>query len=223
MKTHLKLVATPKSWPVLRKTHKFITKPRTGKPLEHSMAIATILKQTGIADTPREAKKIIQQKLVSIDCKITTDHKLPVSFMDTVHIKPDMTLRSSITKKGKLQFTQIAEKEQTQKICRIINKHTIKNGKTQLNLSDGRNIITDKKYDVGDSVLIELPKQTIKDHFKLEKGNTALLVGGRHTGTTAIIDEIQGERIWLKENEKRIETLVKFAYIIGKDKPALKL
>ena len=102
-------------------------------------------------------------------------------------------------------------------------KHTIKEGKTQLTLSDGRNILVDNKYEVGDSILIELPKQTIKEHFKLEKGNTAILNGGRHTGTIAIVDEIQGNRIWLKEGEKRIETLVKFAYVIGKEKPALKL
>ena len=59
----------------------------------------------------------------------------------------------------------VNEKESSLKLCKIKGKNLMK-GKINLNLHDGRNIITDnKEIKVGDSVLIELPAQKINQHL----------------------------------------------------------
>ncbi len=225
MSRHLKAYAAPKSWTLLRKITKWILRPQPGKhPLLQSLPVGLLLKQLGAAQTTREAKKIVNNKAVLVDGKIIKDIHQGVGFMDTIQVKPNITLRCTLDEKGKLKFTTITAGELNKKICRITGKHTVPGGKTQLNLSDGRNILSDKKeYAVGDSLLIETPEQKIAGHFTLANGSTAFLTGGKHTGVIGTIDDIQGERIWCTAGKEKIETLKRFAYVIGTDKPAVKL
>ncbi len=224
MSNHLKAYAAPKSWTILRKTTKWITRPAPGaQPFEESMPISLLLKQLDCAKTSKEAKKILNDKAVQVDGKIVKDPHFGIGFMDAIHIKPNIHLRGTLDEKGRLKFVNVPDSELSKKICRIIGKRTLKKGKVQLNLSHSRNILADKDaYAVGDSLLIELPSQKIAGHFPLAKGSMAFLTSGKHTATTGTIEDIQGERIWVKGKEK-IETLKKFAFVVGKDKPAVKL
>lgn len=224
MKNHLKAYAAPKSWTFLRKVTKWVIRPRPGAhELERAMPIALLLKQTGNANTTKEAKYIINQKAVTIDGRLIKDIHASTGFLDSIQIKPDTTLRGTLDTKGRLQFIQISASEASKKLCKITGKTTVPGGKTQLNLSNGRNIITTEKYNTGDSLLLEVPKQKIVEHFPLQKGSTVFLTGGRHIGTTGTIENIDGNRVWCKTNKETIETLKKFALVIGKDKPAIKL
>ncbi len=225
MSRHLKAYAAPKSWTILRKITKWILRPQPGKhPLVRSLPIGLLLKQLGVAQTTREAKKIVNIKAVLVDCKTIKDIHQGVGFMDTIQVKPNITLRCTLDEKGRLKFTTITAGELSKKICRITGKQTVPGGKTQLTLSDGRNILSDKKeYNVGDSLLIETPEQKIAGHFALANGCTAFLTGGKHTGLTGTIEDIQGDRLWCTVDKKKIETLKRFAFVIGKDKPAVKL
>ena len=57
----------------------------------------------------------------------------------------------------------LSAEEAAWKICRIEGKTTIKGGKTQLNLHDGRNIIVEdaQAYSTGDSLKLGLPEQNV--------------------------------------------------------------
>jgi small subunit ribosomal protein S4e len=225
MSGHLKPYAAPKSWIFLRKAHTWITRPLPGaNPIERSQPISLLLKQLGCAKTKRDVQQIINDRLVTIDGKAIKDRHAPVGFMDSIKINPDITLRGTLDEKGRLKFIEVPEKELGKKLCKIIGKHSSKGGKIQFNLSDGRNILTEKnQYAIGDSLLIEVPKQKIVDRFPLEKGNTVFLLEGRHTGTIGTIQEIKGEKLWCTKDKERIETLKRVAFVIGKDKPAIKL
>ena len=76
------------------------------------------------------------------------------------------------------------------KLCRIEDKTTIKGGKTQLNLHDGRNFITDGEYKTGDVLVLNVPEQEIKDHIKFESGTIGLITGGKHIGEKGTVKEI---------------------------------
>ncbi len=222
--SHLKSYAAPKSWTLLRKENKFVTCPKPGAhPLVYSIPIALLLKQTGDAKTTKEVKYIINEKAVIVDGKEIKDHRFPTGFMDSIHIKPKTFLRCTLDEKGRLKFITVPETELKKKLSKITGKTTVRKGKTQYNLSDGRNIISDKKYAVGDSLLIETPSQKVIDHYPLTEGNLAFMLSGRHTATTGTIDKIEGDRIWFTSGKEKFETLKKFAFIIGKDKPAVKL
>jgi small subunit ribosomal protein S4e len=47
-----------------------------------------------------------------------------------------------------LSFIEIPENEKKLKICKIIDKKTLRGNKNQLNLSDGRNILTEEKIGI---------------------------------------------------------------------------
>ncbi|VVB80915.1 30S ribosomal protein S4e [uncultured archaeon] len=225
MSRHLKSYAAPKSWTILRKVNKWILRPQPGAhELERSLPIGLLLKQLGCAQIKKESKKIINDKAVMIDGKIIKDIHFGIGFMDTVSIKPNTNLRCTLDQKGRLKFINIPESETNKKICRINNKTTNRKGKSQLNLSDGRNLLVEKKeYATGDSILIELPSQKIIEHFPLAKGNTAFITSGRHIGTIGTIQEIKENKVWCSKDKEKVETLSKFAFVVGKNTPAIKL
>ena len=225
MSRHLKAYNAPKSWTILRKAHKWVLRPSPGAhPLVRALPIGLLLKQLGCGQTSREIKKVLNQKAVMIDGSVVKDIHHSTGFMDAISVKPSTSLRCTLDDKGRLKFIEAPAGEMNKKLCRIINKSVTKGGKIQLNLSDGRNILAEKgAYATGDTLLLEVPSQKILEHYPLAKGNTAFLVAGRHIGTIAPVEDIQGDKIWCGKGKEKIETLKQFAFIVGKDKPALKL
>lgn len=223
--SHTKSYTAPRSWNVLRKHNTFLTNPAPGAhPHEYSLPLTLVLRQLNLAQTVREIKSILRDKLVEVDGKPITDHHFTVGIFDTILIKPDTTLRCTIDTKGRLVFKPCNKDELNKKICKIIGKQTTTGGKIQLSLSSGRTILADNKdYTVGDSLVIELPSQKIIEHIKLAKGNTVFLIGGSHTGNTATISSIEGNRIFLDLNKEAVETRKQLAFVVGTTKPTITL
>ena len=97
---------------------------------------------------------------------------------------------------GRLRYRTISAAEAGWKVCRIEGKSTIKGGKTQLNLHDGRNIIVDdaSEYTTGSSLKISLPGQEIVEHIKFEDGVRCYLIGGAHVGGFAHMKSYEVKR-----------------------------
>lgn len=225
MKRHLKSLAAPKSWTLLRKENKYVAKPVSSHPQARALPISLLLKQMGFADTVREVKKILNEKDVLVDGKAVMDRHFGVGFMDVIQIKKaKKNLRVSIDSKGRLTFIDIPDAETGRKVCKINGKRVVRGNKIQLNLSDGRNVLMDKgDYSVGDSVVVQVPEQKILEHFKLAKGASIYLMSGRHTAVLGVVDDIQGNRLWFKADGEKLETLKRFAFVVGKEKPVVKI
>ena len=148
-----------------------------------------------------------------------------VGFMDTIAMpKIEKYFRVVIDEKGVLSLLEIHKEDAQLKLCKVIGKRMIKKNQIQINLSDGRNIIADGKYRVGDSLLIEIPSQKIKDCIKLEKNNLVILTHGKHIGEVEVLEEIKNEKIILKRaDNSKFETLKKYAFVVGKERPAIKI
>ena len=131
--------------------------------------------------------------------------------------------RVIFNKKGKIDTIKIDEKESKMKICKINGKIMHKKG-LQLNLSDGRNVLADKKEcKVGDSVLIEIPKQGIKEIIKFDVGSLVILMGGKNIGKVVVVQEIKDKVMKCKDNDIIFETLKEYAFALGKDKSLVKI
>jgi small subunit ribosomal protein S4e len=131
--------------------------------------------------------------------------------------------------KGRLVLHPIEKKNAEFKLCMITDKTTIKGGKTQLNLHDGRNSIVDKEYSSGDVIVVEIPDQTVTDHIKFESGTVGLITGGKHIGELGKVKEINITRS-SKPNTAEIETddgtfltLADYVFVLGKDEPVISL
>ena len=139
--------------------------------------------------------------------------------MDVLTVGED-SYRCVLDTNGKLRYRPIPKKAAGSKICRVMNKTTIKGGKTQIHLHDGRNIAVDgaPKYKSGDSLVISLPDQAISSHIVMKNGALAYLTGGSHIGETAVIQSQEVKRS-SKPNETSFEefgTITDYAFVIGK-------
>jgi small subunit ribosomal protein S4e len=96
----------------------------------------------------------------------------------------DSHFRCVLDHNGRLRYRPISADEAGWKVCRIEGKSTIKGGKTQLNLHDGRNIIVEdaSEYSTGSSLKIALPSQDVVEHIKFDEGVRCYLIGGAHVG-----------------------------------------
>ncbi len=226
-KDHFKRLAAPKTWHTKRKGLKFITKPTPGPHGPDSgMSLNTMLKEIlSYSNTTRESKKILNSGGVKIDGKSRKNFKFPIGIFDTVEFTSiNEHFRVILNRKGKISLVNITKEESSIKPCKIIGK-TMVNGKLQLNLFDGKNIIADKNnYKVGDSLVLSLPDQKISKHLKLEKKSAIFLTGGKHIGETGNVEDIvQNKVIYKNSKGDLIETSKKYAFVVGENKPVIKL
>jgi small subunit ribosomal protein S4e len=222
----MKRIAAPKTWNIGRKESTFITRPKPGPHMfKYSMALSVVMRELiKVARTAKEAKQIIKTKDVFVDKRKRNDEKCPVGLMDVIEFPQiEEQYRVLLDRKGRLTAVKATAKEASTKLARIESKTRIAGGKTQLNLSDGRNIIVDKElYKTGDTLHLALPDQKIIEHLKFEKGAMLLLIGGKHSGMIATIEEISQNKIIIKAaKNQKFETLKRHAFVIGKEKPAL--
>lgn len=230
MKKHLKRLASPRSWMIPRKKHKWVTRPRPGPHgMEESIPLQIILRDMlHYCDSSKEARILLSSRGVLVDGKPMRDLKRGVGLMDVLSFEQKKEhFRMLIDTKGRLQLVGIDAKQAKWKLSRIEGKTTVRGGRIQLNLYDGRNILLDKNaYKPGDVLKISVPDQEIKDHYELTKGNIALLVGGKHVGELAKLEEY-GKTRNPRENEVKFEegfsTSLRNVFVIGKKSPEIKI
>ncbi len=85
---HLKRVAAPRTWPITRKTSKWVVKPTPGAHSEErGMPLVVVLRDLlHLADRSKEIKQILQEGKVLVDGRIRKDHRFIVGMFDTVSI-----------------------------------------------------------------------------------------------------------------------------------------
>jgi len=222
MRSHLKRLKAPKTWKIARKVGKYITRAKpSGYKSELCMPLVVILRDIiKCAKTAKEVKNILQHQEVNVDNTRTKDYRLGVGLMSVISMpKIKKSYRMILNKKGSLELIDIKEEESKLKICKITSKKARKKG-FQIGLFDGRTLIVEKNdLKVGDSLLIEVPSQSIKKHLKFEADALAYLIVGKHKGSSAIIESIEGTKVLCKTQAgDKFETTRKHAIIIGKGK-----
>lgn len=221
---HLKRQKIPRNWPIKRKGTAYVVRPNfaTEKGLPILIILRDILK---IAQNRKEVKRAIHLKQILLNNKRVVDEKNSALLFDIVTIIPlkngkksqKKYYRLEISNKGKFRFEELKESEANNKISKIINKTTLKGKKTQLNLNDGRNFISDIKCKVNDSVLINFKEKTkIEKCLPLKEKARAIIVSGKHSGEKGIIDSLDKENksVELELGDKKIHVLIKQLIIL---------
>ncbi len=195
--SHIKRQSAPKEWPIPRKGSKFIVKA-SSKGIPILVLLRDFLK---LARTRKEVKKAIHNKNLAVCGKLVKDEKKNVELLDTITIvSSKKNYKLILSEKGKYDLEEISEKEKNQKIAKIINKKMLKEKKLQLNLSDGRNYLTEHKSKVNDSVVINFEKNKIEKFLPLKESAKVLVFDGKHAGKKGIIKKIN-EKLKMAEIE----------------------
>ncbi len=220
---------TPNFWPVGRKERPFTTSPRPGPhPRGHCLPLLVIVRDIlNLANNSREAKNIIKFGHVKVDQLIRKDHRFPAGLFDVISIDNDNY--RVVPVKGGLGLIEISKSDSKSKLCKVVDKHTLKKGKVQLNLNDGNNLLTDKKIPTKSTLVLDIPDKKISKELSLKKGMVAMVSRGKNSGLTGKIKklmEIEGSKgniVVLETGDKDIEIAEDYVYVVGKKKPVLKL
>lgn len=238
---HLRSYEAPVFWPISVKERHWAIKPSPGPhPIYRSIPLGSLIRDVlKLALTSREARKALSKGLVKVDGKVRRDYRFPVGFMDVVEIVtarkfyrivPDETLY--------MKPIEIDEADSKIKPLRIENKTSQRGGAIQLNLFDGSNVLISKGEESSplsdvttySTVLLSLPERKVLEYFPLAEGSYAIVIGGKNIGARGTIVEIkkaQKKKMSLvtirKEDSSLVQTSLEKVYVIGREKPAIKI
>ena len=223
-KRHLKSLNAPRSWPIERKKDYWTIRPNPGPhSFRESISIGVIfthlLKYT---KNTREVKKLLNEGVVSVNGKVVKEKKFPVGIFDVIELKDGECYRLYYNQRGKFVIKEINRKEKDIFIYKVSNKTMIKGGKLQLNLKQGNNFLTkNKEINTGDSVIMQ--GKEIKNILKLGKGSFIYLTGGKHIGHSGTVESIDERKIVFSKDKEKLETLKKYAFVVGEKNPLITL
>ena len=203
---HMSRIASPSSWKVMRKSIKWVAKTSSGpRRVETSIPLVVFLRDVeGMIENKRELKFLLNSKSILINGKIYNDTNFPVGLFDVISF-PSIKkhYRAVLNDKGKLISKEIPAKESNLLLLQIKNKQMIRGGKLQMTLSNGWNIIGQKKGAVLDSVLYDLSSNKIKEVISYKSGSKVYFINGKRAGTIANFKD-QKELGVLKRNKLAI-------------------
>lgn len=186
---HIKRKTIPLLWPIPRTGTKYLALPMhnqiTAVPLV--IVMREILK---LVKNKKELKKILNEKKIVVNAKIVKELTYPLGIFDTLAIPSIKKFYRAGLNGKKLVLEEISEKESSIRVYKIIGKTILKSKKVQLNLSDGRNMISDKKYNVGDFLEIDNSNNKILKEIPLKENVEVLAIKGKHIGKKGKIKEI---------------------------------
>lgn len=195
---HLKRQESPKSWPIYRKGTKYIVRPNSGgsKGTPVLIVLRDLLK---LARNRKEVKRAIHLKNILVNNKLVRDEKNSLFLFDTIKIIPlKKSYRLEIINNGKIGIKEIKEDECNYKIAKVVNKKILRGKKIQLNMDDGRNLLSNIKCNVNDSVVINLNEKKIEKCIFLKENVEVFIFAGKHAGK-------RGNLIKMNKDQKMAE------------------
>lgn len=235
---HLKRLAAPWHWPIRRKEHPFTIRTNPGShPLKESIPLGLVIQDMlQLTRTNVETRGVIARGAVKVDGKVCKDYKRSIGLMDVVEVpEVNIRVRALPARRHLLRLQPISQKEVDVKLCKIERKSTVAKGNTQLHLHDGRTILLPakdlkaapkEKYQCGDSLLITVPEQAIRNHVTLKEGITAIITGGIDTsfmGKVTKIDVATGLCAIEGAEGKTILTALHYVFPLGEEKPLVNM
>jgi len=229
---HQKRLSAPKTVKVPRKVSKWIVKPSPGPHNKEAVPLLVIVRDyLQLADTAREARRIIAAGEILVDGVPRKDYKFPVGLFDVVSIpKLDLNYRIVFDEKGRYVPIEITDPDL--KLYKITGKTMVKGGRIQLNLFDGTNILGSNEYKTKDSILMKIPEKEVVDHLKFEEGALVMVTGGTHAGEIGRLKEYKVVRssapnlVTIEVEGNEYTTIEDYVFVIGKkgeSKPVIQL
>jgi small subunit ribosomal protein S4e len=187
---HLKRRTKPKFIAVPVTGSKYLARPshNQNNAISLMLAMRDLLQ---IVKTKKELKKLLLEKKIIVNEKIVGEINYPVSLFDTLSLPSAKKYFRATLVGSKLQLEPITEKDAHVNVCKVINKTILKGKKVQINLSNGRNIISNEKVNVDDFVMFDNQKKTITKIIPLVKNEKVIVIKGKHMGIKGKLIDIE--------------------------------
>ena len=197
---HLTRAKTSKRLPIPRKGTKYVARAsnHARKGVSVVVAVRDILH---LARTSKEVNEMVKEGLLKLNGVTVKDIKECIRLFNVFEADEKYKLSVLPTKRFVFEKTK-----DNFRIAKVVNKTSVRKGKTQLNLHDGCNILTKDKVKVGDSIQLDFENKA-KKIIPFEKGKEGMVVSGKSAGLYGkIIDVLDGKaKINLKDIDKEVE------------------
>lgn len=228
----LKRQMAPLFWGISRKAKRFVVTVRPGPhPKAMSIPSAVLLRDTlKLVTSLREAKAAIYSGSVKVDGIVRKSLHHGMGLMDVVELAGVDDVYRLVPGEGALlKPVRISPDEKTKKLCRVTSKATIRGGRTQIGLHDGRTIISDIDVSLGDTCIVQVPEQKILDTIRLGEGTHVIVTGGTNSGQTGTVERIEPgtfsipRRALVALRDRKIEIQTDNTMAVGRDGPAIQI
>lgn len=235
----LKRQMAPLFWGITRKDKRFVVTVRPGPhPKRASVPIAVLVRDTlRLAGTLREAKEPIYSGRVSVDGVKRRSLHHGVGLMDVVELEGAGAYRMLPGGGSLLRPVRMdGDGERDRKLCAVTSKTTIRGGRTQIGLHDGRSIVLGDgaaPVSIGDSCLITVPDQKILEVVRLEAGALAMVTRGTNAGRIGKVAEMRDGTFVLERmatlsirdggEERQIEIPTSIIMAVGGERPVIRI
>lgn len=212
--SYLKRQVMPTSWPIPRKGTTYVVSSPSG--IQKGLPLLVVLRDVlKIAKNRNEAKKAIKSKEILLNGKEAFEERSLVSLFDTVTIHSlKKHYKLILSEKGKFVLQEIKENESMKKVSKIIDKTMIKGKKIQVNLMDGRNVLSEIKAKVNDSVVFSFKENKIEKVLPLKEGSKFLVFAGKHIGEEGVVEHIDQEKKMIESDLDNRKTKILIKQII---------
>lgn len=197
---HIKRNTIPKTWPLERKGTKYLIRPEHG--FSNGIPVLIVLREIlQVVQNRKEAKRVLLEGKIKVNGKIIKEEKFPLTMFDVLSIE-GKNLRMGFENK-KFSFKEISGKEAEEKTVKVIGKKLLSGKRIQVNLSDGRNMITNEKITIGSSVVLGLKENKIRKIHETKKGGKIMVLKGKHLGKEGKIEEIEEDMATINFGEEK--------------------
>ncbi len=194
---HLKRQLASTKLPIPRKGTKFVV--RALSDIENSVPVLIAIRDMlKLARTTKEVKKMLNDNLIKLNGRVVKNYREGIRLFNIFEAGKSYVL--TLLPTGRFFLEESKDKK---RLCKVINKIVLKNGRIQLNLHDGSNIITNDKISVGDSVYLDFEGKLLK-YLTMEKGKDIFVFSGKYIGLKGKIESMEKNKLEINlENEKK--------------------
>ncbi|HET6640122.1 MAG TPA: 30S ribosomal protein S4e [Nitrososphaeraceae archaeon] len=231
--TTVKRQCAPSFWKIRRKQGRFVARARPGPhPKAISYPLGILIRDVlGVGKSMDEVKRILNDGKVSVDGVVRRSIGWPVGLMDIIELIPLSQVFRLVPKNRNLLVPILLSKqtERNLKLLRVTLRKTIKGKETQYGFHDGKTLIANEQYSVGDSCLMDLSNKEVKSHMKLEKGSIVLVTKGENAGAIGKIEEIREglfslpKRMVVSFGDRSVELPVQMVMLVGHEEPIIQV
>ena len=217
MKNHLKRIPAPKSLVIDRKERTFTVRPKpSGHVIENGLPLGMIIRdELSLTSTMSEVKKSLTSSPVLVDGFPRKDYRFHVGLFDVITIpKVNKSYTITFDTKGRIIVEEISKSDSAQKVCKVIGKTVLPKGKMQYHMHDGKNIISEQKISIGDSVILNLPSLEIKEVLELKPGAYVYLIQGKYRGSSGVLKELRQKQAVYSADGKDLETARDYLFVV---------
>jgi small subunit ribosomal protein S4e len=231
--TTVKRQLAPSFWKIGRKEGRFVVRARPGPhPKRLCYPLGILLRDVlRLGNNMEEVRTMVNEGKIAVDGVVRRSIGWSVGLMDVIELIP-LSQGYRLVPKDKTLLVPVPlsiESEKGLKLVRVMSKQTIKRRKMQYGFHDGKTLVTDEQYSVGDSCLIDLMHNEVKSHVKLQKGSLVLVTKGENAGSIGTVEDIRDglfslpKRTMVSMDNRSVELPVQMVMLVGDEKPIIQV